>query len=596
MSYSSITNYILSKTLARGGMAEIYLGKVVGSDGFQKICAIKRILPHYAQDPEFVNMFRTEAHVCKGLHHANIVQVFDFKEVNGSYAIIMEYVDGVDLRTILAACELAHVKLSVPMILYIGAQVAKGLYYAHTKTDDITGKPLDIIHRDISPQNILISFEGEVKLIDFGIANFESKMNDTRPGVVKGKYSYMSPEQVLAKPLDFRTDIFSLSIVLWEALAMRRLFAAPTEVETIRNVQSCIIPYDLKILNKDVDDELQNIILKGLHPNKKQRYSSANLLEKELTKYLQHKYPDFTTNDLSKFLKQLLADKRNKMQEDIKQLLSSQSSTEQKELFWGFSQHSTNQGSLALKLEVTKDLKPIAISRSALRKVGSQQAIQPLIINKKLATIKNIKKVKNKNSVLLNMIMYILVIVTILTSIGLIFYDKIKPFIYNSMNVSFSTEPAKVSITIDDNLKLGYMTSPHYLSIPAGQHTITIMAPGYITYKANIEGKKGTTLHLNKISLTTDFSFKTVPLNITVLPTQNVMINMDNGYFIGNAPVKLNDFFYGQHTIVIYPNYPAKYGAFKCSFTLQEHKLINSYILNINLMQTPSQCIITENR
>ena len=186
---SNQSRYILSKRIARGGMAEIFLGKAVGSDDFERICAIKRILPHHAQEKEFVEMFRSEAGICKRLQHANIVQVYDFKKVDGNYAIIMEFVNGTDLRTLLAACEKAKVRLSVPMVVYIASHVARGLHYAHTKIDDVTRKPLGIVHRDISPQNVLISYEGEIKVIDFGIANYDAKSSETKPGIVKGKYS-----------------------------------------------------------------------------------------------------------------------------------------------------------------------------------------------------------------------------------------------------------------------------------------------------------------------------------------------------------------------------------------------------------------------
>ncbi|MBP6219443.1 MAG: serine/threonine protein kinase, partial [Oligoflexales bacterium] len=227
------SRYILYKRVARGGMAEIYLGKHIGEDHFQRVCCIKRILPHYAQEHEFVEMFRDEAHICKSLQHANIVRVEGFEEVEGSYAIIMEFINGGDLRTVLSTCEKSGERISVPISVYMAAEAARGLHYAHTKRDEITGKELGIVHRDISPQNILISFEGEVKVTDFGIADAESKETETKPGIVKGKYSYMSPEQITAQAVDARTDVFALGIILWESLAMRRLFHAENEIEII---------------------------------------------------------------------------------------------------------------------------------------------------------------------------------------------------------------------------------------------------------------------------------------------------------------------------------------------------------------------------
>ena len=314
--------YILAKKIARGGMAEIYLGKQVGEDGFQRLCAIKRILPHYAQDQEFIQMFRDEAHICKRLQHANIVRVEGFEEVENSYAIIMEFVDGSDLRTLLHAVEQAKKKLPIPMACFIVAEAARGLHFAHTKVDEITNQPLGIVHRDISPQNILVSFEGEVKVTDFGIADAESKLTETRPGIVKGKYSYMSPEQISAKDVDARSDVFALNIVLWEMLAMRRLFQGENEVDTIQRVKNCRIEPELKSLAPDVDDELDLIVKKGLAKDVKKRHKSAGELEKDLRRFMSRKYPEFTPEDLGSFLKKTMETRRSETQAEIKKTLT----------------------------------------------------------------------------------------------------------------------------------------------------------------------------------------------------------------------------------------------------------------------------------
>lgn len=316
------SRYMLYKKVARGGMAEIYLGKQIGEDGFQRICCIKRILPHYAQDQEFIEMFRDEAHICKRLQHANIVRVEGFEEVEGSYAIIMEFINGGDLRTVLASCEKQNVKLSVPMALYIIAEAARGLHFAHCKVDDLTGKPLDIVHRDISPQNILISFEGEVKVTDFGIADADNKATETKPGIVKGKYSYMSPEQISAGAVDARTDVFALAIVLWEMIAMKRLFQGDNEVMTIQRVKSCQITEDLRKLNPGVENELYQLIMKGLHKDPNGRFGSAAEFEKALRKYINKRYADFTVDDLAEFVKALMKVRLKEMQQEIKNLLS----------------------------------------------------------------------------------------------------------------------------------------------------------------------------------------------------------------------------------------------------------------------------------
>ncbi len=314
--------YILSKKIARGGMAEIFLGKQIGEDGFQRLCAIKRILPHYTNDQEFIQMFRDEAHICKRLQHANIVRVEGFEEVEGSYAIIMEYVDGADLRTLLHAVEQAKRRLPIPMACFVIAEAARGLHYAHTKVDEITQQALGIVHRDISPQNILVSFEGEIKVTDFGIADAESKLTETRPGIVKGKYSYMSPEQISAKPVDCRTDVFALSIVLWEMLSMRRLFQGENEVDTIQRVKNCRIDVDIRSVNTDVDEELDVILKKGLARDPKKRYRTAADFEKDLRRYMSRRHPDFTPDDLGKFLKETMESRRTESAAEIKRTLT----------------------------------------------------------------------------------------------------------------------------------------------------------------------------------------------------------------------------------------------------------------------------------
>jgi serine/threonine protein kinase len=219
----SIKPYILGQVVARGGMAEVYRGLHVGQDGFRRLVAIKRILPHHSQNHEFTEMFKDEAHIGQRLQHANIVKVEGFDIIDGSASIIMEFVDGSDVRALLSAIEnkkqTAGKRGFLPNALcaYLVAEAARGLHYAHTRKDDITGRALNIVHRDISPQNILISWEGEVKVTDFGIAAAERdfKQTETKAGIVKGKYSYMSPEQISGKKCDAKTDIFALSVVLW---------------------------------------------------------------------------------------------------------------------------------------------------------------------------------------------------------------------------------------------------------------------------------------------------------------------------------------------------------------------------------------------
>lgn len=309
--------YILAKKIARGGMAEIYIAKTEQSKDAASLCCVKRILPHYANDDEFIQMFRDEAKICQRFNHPNLIKVSDFTEIEGTWAIVMDLVAGSDLRAIFAACEKAKTRLTVPMVCYIVAEAARGLHYAHNRADDITAKKLGIVHRDISPQNILLSFEGEIKVTDFGIAEADSKINETKPGIVKGKYSYMSPEQIMAKPVDHRTDIFALGIVLWEALGMKKLFQGINEVETIQLVKNCKIEKDLKELNPEVDDILMSIVEKALKKDLKERYQSSADFEQDLRRYIASIDPNFSKIHLSDFLKEILNTKYQEFQKNI---------------------------------------------------------------------------------------------------------------------------------------------------------------------------------------------------------------------------------------------------------------------------------------
>lgn len=317
----------LIKRIARGGMAEIFLGKILDHTDFSKVVAIKRILPHYGQDEEYLQMFRDEAAICKRLTHGNIVQVFSFEEIDDTYALIMEFVNGSDLRTILSASEKQKYRIAIPMALHVAAEIARGLHYAHTKADEASGHSLGIVHRDVSPQNILVSYDGAVKITDFGIADAKNKQTETKPGIVKGKYSYMSPEQVNAEVPDHRSDIFSLAIVLWEMLTMRRLFASDSEIETIRLVQNCRIPFRLRDVNSEVHPDLEAIVEKGLAKDRRRRYQTAQDFERDLSHHLHTHYPAFTGGDLGNYVKRLFPEKRQEIQEEIRQALSEEART-----------------------------------------------------------------------------------------------------------------------------------------------------------------------------------------------------------------------------------------------------------------------------
>jgi serine/threonine protein kinase len=626
--------YILSKRIARGGMAEIFLGKAIGNDDVEKICAIKRILPHHAHEKEFVEMFRAEAGICKRLQHPNIVQVFDFKKVDGNYAIIMEFVNGTDLRSLLAACEKAKMRMTVPMIVYFTALVARGLHFAHSKTDDATGKPLGIVHRDISPQNILIGYEGEVKVIDFGIANYEAKNMETKPGIVKGKYSYMSPEQVTAKKLDARTDIFSLAIVLWEALAMKRLFAADTEVETIRNVQHCIIKFSLAELNKSVDPGLQEIIMRGLDKDRKMRYQSCGAFDKDLMKYLESHFPEFKPSMLGDFVKQVMGPKRNEIQHDIQKLLSMPATsfmpdTEPNTAHSGtlpgadhkmpMSQHESVQFTtnsflpefrgkhtasksfnIVLGNNETISKTPLASPHNNQQKAPMQtsrgasnnprasyaqmQQVQQQMLAQRLASAQSAASMRRARSGGNNLILFLGASAAVfLITFGLMYVKQTVMARKDTMQYLVQATPPNVKLKLNNKplFNGNYVRTPLKMTIPAGNHELVIARQAYLAQKMTIKGGPGDLVVNDKIALLPDPAIKRSAVRFEADPAKKFFVVVDKGLYKGFLPLTVNDLSHGKsHTLMAYPHYRQKKGAFKCTFVPKSEGEKNPLVLS----------------
>ncbi len=288
-------------------MAEVFLGRGTGAGGIGKFFAIKRILPQYADSPEFIEMFKDEAKIAINLSHSNIVSIHEFGVEKGQFFLVMDYVEGRNLRQILNKMKKSAVQFSIDQIVFVIKEVGAGLDHAHRCIDGTTGKPLNITHRDMSPQNVMVSFEGEVKIVDFGIAKAESQIESTRAGTLKGKFGYMSPEQAEGQPVDLRTDVFSLGIVMWELLANDRLFVANNEINTLRKIRDCQIP-SLRKLNPNIHTELERIVQKALARDRNLRYQTGAALHRDLNRFLNRQYPDFSAQDFSVFVKSVFAD------------------------------------------------------------------------------------------------------------------------------------------------------------------------------------------------------------------------------------------------------------------------------------------------
>ena len=254
-------------------MAELFLAKQVGLDGFEKVVAIKRILAHLAHDQDFVQMFQDEARIVAKLHHPNIVQIYDLGKSGETYFIAMEYIPGRNLSSVAKKARAKAEPLPPTHIARCISQACEGLYYAHTR-DDTNGQPLEIVHRDVSPQNIIVSFSGSVKLVDFGIAKAATKIAHTRAGVLKGKYAYMSPEQIRGERTDARSDLFAVGIVLYELLCGRRPFEKENSIQTLKAIVQ-EEPVPCQSLNDDIPDVLAAIIERCLKKTAGERYQTA---------------------------------------------------------------------------------------------------------------------------------------------------------------------------------------------------------------------------------------------------------------------------------------------------------------------------------
>ncbi|MFH1602671.1 MAG: serine/threonine-protein kinase, partial [Pseudomonadota bacterium] len=233
--------YKLLGRIAQGGMAEIILARQKGLSGFEKFATVKRILPQYSKDEEFVRMFIDEAKIAAQLSHANIVHIYDLGKEGDYYFIAMEYIAGQDLWSILRSARRRNKPFKIPYTLDVITQVCKGLFHAHNFVD-AQGQKLSVVHRDISPNNILATYDGQVKIVDFGIAKAAGRIVETKSGIIKGKFAYLSPEAALGEQIDHRHDIFATGICLWEAVCGRRLFDAEDDLVTLKRVQQCKIP------------------------------------------------------------------------------------------------------------------------------------------------------------------------------------------------------------------------------------------------------------------------------------------------------------------------------------------------------------------
>jgi serine/threonine-protein kinase len=302
--------YRVLERIAAGGMAEVYRAESAGLEGFKKTVAIKRVLPHLSEKKQFIGMFLDEARLSATLSHSNCVQVFDIGVGENTYFIVMEYVDGADLKAIIEYHNQHKRRIPVEVVCFICLKICEGLSYAHEVTD-AKGRSLHIVHRDMSPPNVLITRRGEVKVVDFGLAKANSQLERSAPGIIKGKFSYLSPEAARGEDVDSGADIFAVGIMLWEMLAGRRLFLGDTDLQTVRMVQAANVPSIVQ-LNPDVPPSLERVIAKALAKNRSQRYQTARDLGRDLNTILFELGKAVSSFDISQLVIEAVAERDRK--------------------------------------------------------------------------------------------------------------------------------------------------------------------------------------------------------------------------------------------------------------------------------------------
>lgn len=311
-------DYMLFKKLAAGGMGEVFLARQERGAGFERYVAIKRILPELSDDDEFVRMFLDEARLAARLNHPNVVQIYDLGICGDQYFLAMEFLEGRDLRRIMGRLATYNRALPGAHAIQIIYGAAEGLFYAHNLKDDY-GNPLHIIHRDVSPQNIFVTFHGTVKVLDFGIAKAEARSVRTRTGGLKGKYPYLSPEQVRGDEVDHRSDIFSLGTVLWEVTVGRRLFKRENDLLTLQAVLHCEVPPPSDLMNK-YPPELERIVMRALATNPDDRYASCRAFQEDLEAFMGQYGLVLSPQKLGDSVRRTFADEPGTVQEVLDQL------------------------------------------------------------------------------------------------------------------------------------------------------------------------------------------------------------------------------------------------------------------------------------
>jgi serine/threonine protein kinase len=359
--------YHLLALIAIGGTAEIYLARIAGEAGFEKYVVVKCLLDHLADDVDFVRMFLDEARLCAQLDHSNIVQTLELGQHEGRYFMVMEHLAGMSLAQLARKTHERTQEQVIPtrMVLGLAAQACGGLHYAHQRTGS-DGKNLGVVHRDVSPQNLVVTFEGMLKLVDFGIAKANLRQTHTRSGTIKGKFAYMSPEQCLAEPIDRRTDVFALGTVVHELLTARRLFKRASTYETYQAILKGSAPPPSRY-NQTVDDELDQVVLRALAYHRDDRYESTEAFGEAMLGWLHSRGQSVSASDVSRYVEKVCGPEIEDHSAHMRELISGHQPSTSETLRWDSAADEDKQEPLA----VIGSASPVSIDPSLGSQPGS---------------------------------------------------------------------------------------------------------------------------------------------------------------------------------------------------------------------------------
>ncbi|MBW2527400.1 MAG: serine/threonine protein kinase, partial [Deltaproteobacteria bacterium] len=305
-----VGRYRVVDEIGVGGMASVHLARVDGPGGFQKWVAIKRIHPHLVEDDQFVDMFLDEARIAAGINHANVAQVFDLGKDESTYWIAMEYLHGEPLRELMRRLDEQNAIIPFTLAARLIADAAEGLHGAH-ELRGRNGQLLNLVHRDVTPHNLFVTYDGYTKVVDFGIAKVVDRLASTRAGTLKGKLAYMSPEQVRGQEVDRRTDIFALGVVLWELTTNRRLFRMDTDLDTLEKVQACVVPLPSHVV-PNYPRDLEEVVMRALAQRQEDRYQTAREFSRALQGFLMRQGTFVGPEDVGDYMKRTFVDRVEK--------------------------------------------------------------------------------------------------------------------------------------------------------------------------------------------------------------------------------------------------------------------------------------------